>query len=124
MSAEPKTTLSQALSVSVCGLLLPQDVQQLVEQLRSADTHTCIHNFTLAPDDFVTHLSSRCYLQQTQKESWASVTVHGFTDSPVSWGDHEHGVLTRGENFYNLLMFQDHTYRLHLATGAHDACPL
>ncbi|MEQ2312053.1 hypothetical protein AMECASPLE_027065 [Ameca splendens] len=96
---EPKTTLSQAVSVSVCGLLLPQDVQQLVEQLR-------------------------CYLQQTQKESWASVTVHGFTDSPVSWGDHEHGVLTRGENFYNLLMFQDHTYRLHLATGAHDACPL
>ncbi|KAM4728774.1 ribonuclease P protein subunit p40 [Anableps anableps] len=96
---EPKATLSRALSVSVCGLLLPQDVQHLVKQLR-------------------------CYLQQAQTESWASVTVHGFTDSPVSWGDNEHGVLTGGENFYNLLMFPDHTYRLHLATGAHDACPL
>lgn len=95
---EPETTLSRALSGSVCGLLLPQEVQRLLEQLR-------------------------CYLQQAQGESWASVTVHGFTDSPVSWGDGEHGVLTGGDNFYNLLMFPDHTYRLHLATGAHDACP-
>lgn len=71
----------------------------------------------------MTHLSSRCYLQQAQAESWASVTVHGFTDSPVSWGDGEHGVLIGGDNFYNLLMFPDQTYRLHLATGAQDACP-
>ncbi|XP_029970509.1 ribonuclease P protein subunit p40 [Salarias fasciatus] len=95
---EPKTTLSRALSVSVCGLLLPQDIQRLIDQLR-------------------------CYLQQPRLESWVSLTVHGFADSPVSWGENEHGFLKGGENFYTLLMFHNHTYRLHLATGAHDACP-
>ncbi|XP_038136101.1 ribonuclease P protein subunit p40 [Cyprinodon tularosa] len=95
---EPQRSLSGALSVSLCGLLRPQDVWRLVEQLRA-------------------------HLQQAEEDSWASVTVHGFTDSPVSWGEEEHGVLTGGETFYNLLMFQDHAYRLHLATGPQDACP-
>lgn len=95
---EPKTTLSSALSIGVCGLLLPQDVQRLIDQLRS-------------------------YLQQPRLESWVSLTVHGFVDSPVSWGQNEHGFLKGGENFYTLLMFHDETYRLHMATGAHDACP-
>ncbi|XP_072219708.1 ribonuclease P protein subunit p40 [Leuresthes tenuis] len=95
---EPKTTLSHALSVSVCGLVLPQDIHRLIQTLR-------------------------CYLEQPHLESWVSLTVHGFTDSPVSWGDGEHGFLRGGENFYSLLMFHDHTYRLHLATGAYDTCP-
>ncbi|KAM4551751.1 ribonuclease P protein subunit p40 [Odontesthes bonariensis] len=95
---EPKTSLSRALSVSVCGLLLPQDVHRLIQALRS-------------------------YLEQPGLESWASLTVHGFTDSPVSWGDGEHGFLRGGENFYSLLMFHDQTYRLHLGTGAYDSCP-
>uniref|UniRef100_A0A1A8QV43 Ribonuclease P 40 subunit n=1 Tax=Nothobranchius rachovii TaxID=451742 RepID=A0A1A8QV43_9TELE len=95
---EPNDVLSHALSVSICGLLLPHDVQRLIQELR-------------------------CHLQQTQLESWTSLTVHGFIDSPVSWGDNEHGVLSGGENFYNLLMFPDHTYHLHLATGAYDTCP-
>ncbi|XP_068565387.1 ribonuclease P protein subunit p40 isoform X4 [Cebidichthys violaceus] len=95
---EPKTTMSRALSVSVCGLLSPQDVHRLIQQIR-------------------------CYLDQPRLESWASLTVHGFVDSPVSWGGDEHGVLRGGENFYSLLMFHDHTYHLHLGTGAHDTCP-
>ncbi|XP_068196096.1 ribonuclease P protein subunit p40 [Antennarius striatus] len=95
---EPNRRVGRAQSVSVCGLLLPQDVQRLVQQLRS-------------------------YLEQPPPESWVSLTVHGFADSPVSWGSSEHGFLRGGENFYTLLMFQDHTYQLHLATGAHDACP-
>lgn len=95
---EPKTILSRALSVGVCGLLLPQDIQRLIDQLR-------------------------CCLQQAKTESWISLTVHGFVDSPVSWGGNEHGFLMGGENFYTLLMFHDHTYHLHQATGAHDACP-
>lgn len=95
---EPKTTMSRALSVSVCGLLSPQDVHRLIQQIR-------------------------CYLEQPRLESWASLTVHGFVDSPVSWGGDEHGVLRGGENFYSLLMFHDHTYHLHLGTGAHDTCP-
>lgn len=95
---EPKMTLNRALSVSVSGLLLPQDVHRLIQEIRS-------------------------YLEQPHLESWACVTVHGFVDSPVSWGDNEHGVLRGGENFYSLLMFQDQSYQLHLATGAQDACP-
>ncbi|XP_041659586.1 ribonuclease P protein subunit p40 [Cheilinus undulatus] len=95
---EPKTTLSRALSVSVSGLLLPQDVHHLIQEIRS-------------------------YLEQPHLESWACVTVHGFVDAPVSWGHNEHGVLRGGENFYSLLMFQDQSYQLHLATGAQDACP-
>ncbi|XP_040911753.1 ribonuclease P protein subunit p40 [Toxotes jaculatrix] len=95
---EPKTTLSQALSVSICGLLLPEDIHRLIHEIR-------------------------CYLEQPRPESWVSLTVHGFVDSPVSWGGSEHGVLKGGENFYTLLMFHNHTYRLHLATGAHSTCP-
>ncbi|KAG7219158.1 hypothetical protein INR49_006317 [Caranx melampygus] len=94
---EPKTTLS-ALSISIRGLLLPQDIHRLIQE-------------------------TRCHLEQPQLQSWASLTVHGFVDSPVSWGGSEHGVLKGGENFYTLLMFHDHTYHLHLATGAHDTCP-
>ncbi|XP_070701017.1 ribonuclease P protein subunit p40 isoform X2 [Pempheris klunzingeri] len=96
--SEPKMTLSRALSVSVCGLLLPHDVHRLLQQIR-------------------------CYLERLQPVSWASLTVHGFVDSPVSWGGSEHGFLRGGENFYTLLMFDDHTYQLHLATGAYDGCP-
>ncbi|XP_030258998.1 ribonuclease P protein subunit p40 isoform X4 [Sparus aurata] len=95
---EPKTTVSRALSVSVCGLLLPQDVHRLIQQIRY-------------------------YLEQPRLESWVSLTVHGFVDSPVSWRGNEHGVLRGGENFYSLLIFHDQTYQLHLATGAHDTCP-
>lgn len=32
---EPATRLSGALSASVCGLLLPQDVHRLIRQIRS-----------------------------------------------------------------------------------------
>ncbi|XP_070775547.1 ribonuclease P protein subunit p40 [Enoplosus armatus] len=95
---EPKTTVSRALSASIRGLLLPQDIHRLIHEIRH-------------------------YLEQPRLESWVSLTVHGFVDSPVSWGSSEHGVLRGGENFYSLLMFHDHTYHLHLATGAHDTCP-
>ncbi|XP_042354336.1 ribonuclease P protein subunit p40 [Plectropomus leopardus] len=93
---EPKTTVSQALSISVCGLLCPQDVHHLIQQLR-------------------------CYLEQSQLDSWAALTVHGFVDSPVSWGSAEHG---GGHSFYSLLMSHDLTYQLYLGTDAKDTCPL
>lgn len=95
---EPVTLLSGAVRISVCGLLLPHDIQQLISQLRH-------------------------HLEQPGSESWVALTVHGFADSPVSWGGKEHGFLRGGENFYTLLMFNDHTYHLYLATGAHDECP-
>ncbi|XP_056266533.1 ribonuclease P protein subunit p40 [Pseudoliparis swirei] len=95
---EPRTRISRALRVSVCGLLRPQDVHRLIQQIRS-------------------------YLDQPREEKWASLTVHGFVDSPVSWGDEEHGVLSGGDHFYSLLLFPDQSYQIHLATGAQDSCP-
>ncbi|XP_059200785.1 ribonuclease P protein subunit p40 [Centropristis striata] len=95
---EPKTAASGALIVSVSGLLRPADVLQLVQQLRS-------------------------HLERSPAASWVALTVHGFVDSPVSWGGAEHGVLRGGENFYSLLLFRDQSYLLHLAAGAQDACP-
>ncbi|KAM9844874.1 ribonuclease P protein subunit p40 [Aulostomus maculatus] len=95
---EPMTTASHVLSISICGLLVPQDVHRLIQELR-------------------------CYLEPPCKAPWVALTVHGFSDSPVTWGSREHGALRGGEHFYTLLLFPDHTYRLHLATGAHDNCP-
>lgn len=34
---------------------------------------------------------------------WAALTVHGFDNSPISWGDKAHSVLTGGENCYTVL---------------------
>lgn len=95
---EPATRLSNALRISTVGLLLPHDIKRLIDQLRH-------------------------HLEQPGSESWVSLTVHGFVDSPVSWGENEHGFLRGGENFYTLLMFKDLSYHLYLATGAQDACP-
>ncbi|KAK5860533.1 hypothetical protein PBY51_022001 [Eleginops maclovinus] len=95
---QPHAVASRALSVSVSGLLRPEDLQRILLQLR-------------------------CYLEQPGLSSWASLTVHGFVDSPVSWGDAEHGVLRGGGNFYSLIMFPDQTYQLHLGAGAQDTCP-
>lgn len=100
------------------GLLLPQDVHGLIQQLRSADLQTHTHTGHMRPMA-LTHLSCRSLLDGP----WMSVTVYGFADTPLSWSDHEHGFLLGGENFYNLVLFPDHTYRLHMATGAHDTCP-
>lgn len=37
---EPKTMLSEALSISISGLLLPHHIHQLIQQIRSADSHS------------------------------------------------------------------------------------
>ena len=34
---------------------------------------------------------------------WAALTVHGFENSPISWGDKAHSTLTGGENCYTIL---------------------
>ncbi|XP_076023804.1 ribonuclease P protein subunit p40 [Genypterus blacodes] len=93
---QPEEILSGALSVSVCGLLLPEDIHTLLQELRR-------------------------YLQERPPDSWAVLTVHGFADSPVSWAGSQHGFLRGGENLYSLLLFHDHKYRLYMAAGAHDA---
>lgn len=95
---EPQTLVSQALHCTVSGLLLPEDIYSLLQELRR-------------------------YFDEPKFTSWLSLTVHGFMDSPVSWGDAEHGFHKGGENFYNLVLFKNQDYWLHMGTGSHDRCP-
>ncbi|KAJ8277022.1 hypothetical protein GJAV_G00070590 [Gymnothorax javanicus] len=95
---EPQSSVSQALLCTITGLLLPEDIYCLLEELRQ-------------------------YFSEPRFTSWVSMTVHGFADSPVSWGSIEHGFHKGGENFYTFVLFKNQDYWLHMATGAHDGCP-
>ncbi|XP_035270040.1 ribonuclease P protein subunit p40 [Anguilla anguilla] len=95
---EPQSSVSQALLCTTTGLLLPEDIHSLLEELRR-------------------------YFDEPRFTSWLSVTVHGFADSPVSWGGTEHGFHKGGENFYTFVLFKNQDYWLHMATGANDGCP-
>ncbi|XP_056148774.1 ribonuclease P protein subunit p40 [Lampris incognitus] len=95
---EPNSVASRALRCCISGLLLPEDLFRLLEQMRR-------------------------YFDQPKLTSWLAMTVHGMADSPVSWGTTEHGFLKGGENFYSLVVFQNHDYWLYMGTGSHDSCP-
>lgn len=51
---------------------------------------------------------------------WAAITVWGFADSPVTWGDNLHGFVQSGENDYTFVIFPDDTYWHFAALGSHD----
>ncbi|XP_027019313.2 ribonuclease P protein subunit p40 [Tachysurus fulvidraco] len=95
---EPRSSVSQALICTVTGLIPPEDISVLLQELRR-------------------------YFDAPKFTAWVSLTVHGFVDSPVSWGTTEHGFLKGGDNFYNFVCFKNQDYWLHMATGAHDGCP-
>ncbi|XP_063075150.1 ribonuclease P protein subunit p40 [Engraulis encrasicolus] len=95
---EPRGVMSQGLLCTITGFLIPEDIHALLMELRN-------------------------YFDQPKFTSWLSMTVHGFADSPVSWGTTEHGFLKGGEHFYNFVCFQNQDYWLHMATGSHDGCP-
>ncbi|RUS32975.1 ribonuclease P 40kDa subunit-domain-containing protein [Jimgerdemannia flammicorona] len=52
---------------------------------------------------------------------WASFTVWGFQDSPISWRHQEHGHLVSGENHYTFVTWPDETYVLYQQLGTLDA---
>ncbi|XP_051557039.1 ribonuclease P protein subunit p40 [Myxocyprinus asiaticus] len=95
---EPQSSVSQALLCTITGFISPEDVYVLLQELRK-------------------------YFDEPKLTPWLSLTVHGFMDSPVSWGTTEHGFLKGGENFYNFVCFKNQDYWLHMATGAQDGCP-
>uniref|UniRef100_A0A8C9TPG2 Ribonuclease P/MRP 40 subunit n=1 Tax=Scleropages formosus TaxID=113540 RepID=A0A8C9TPG2_SCLFO len=95
---EPRTLVDQAVLCTVTGLLLPEDIHSLLEELRR-------------------------YFDQPKSSSWLSLVVHGFADSPISWGMAEHGFHKGGENFYSFVLFKNQDYWLHMGTGANDGCP-
>lgn len=61
--------------------------------------------------------------EHSPAHGWCVLTVHGFTDAPVSWGSKEHGFLMDGDNIYSIVLFSDGTYWLISGLGSHDACP-
>ncbi|XP_014663671.1 PREDICTED: ribonuclease P protein subunit p40-like [Priapulus caudatus] len=65
----------------------------------------------------------RLYLKTPDHPPWASVTVHGYADSPVSWRGKEHGYHQGGENIYTYIVFPNDNYWLYMAVGSHDVCP-
>lgn len=95
---QPQMLVDTAVRCSVTGLLLPEDIFHLLGVLR-------------------------CSVLEPKLAPWLALTVHGFQDSPVSWGTSEHGFLSGGENFYTLVLFQNLDYWICMATGSHDACP-
>ncbi|XP_012683404.2 ribonuclease P protein subunit p40 isoform X2 [Clupea harengus] len=95
---DPQSLMSHGLLCTVTGFLIPEDIYSLLLELRR-------------------------YFDEPKFTSWLSMTVHGFVDSPVSWGTTEHGFLKSGENFYNFVCFRNQDYWLHMATGSHDGCP-
>ncbi|XP_078282701.1 ribonuclease P protein subunit p40 isoform X3 [Rhinoraja longicauda] len=63
------------------------------------------------------------YFEEPKLAQWLSVTVHGFADSPVSWGQSEHGYHKGGENLYNVVLFSNQDCWLHMAVGTQSDCP-
>ncbi|KAK1173671.1 ribonuclease P protein subunit p40 [Acipenser oxyrinchus oxyrinchus] len=95
---EPSVVMGQACLWTVTGFLLPEKIYMLLEQLRH-------------------------YFDEPKLAHWTTLTVHGFADSPVSWGVAEHGFHKGGENLYNFVIFRNHDYWLQMAVGTQDGCP-
>ncbi|KAL3860288.1 hypothetical protein ACJMK2_010429 [Sinanodonta woodiana] len=53
---------------------------------------------------------------------WVSLTVHGFMDCPVSWGQREHSFYNNGDNLYTFVIFPNNDYWLYSAIGSKDVC--
>ncbi|XP_006634444.2 ribonuclease P protein subunit p40 [Lepisosteus oculatus] len=95
---DPRIIMGKACLCTVTGFLLPENIYQLLEEIRH-------------------------YFDEPKFAPWSTLTVHGFSDSPVSWSTAEHGFHKGGENMYSFVIFRNDDYWLYMATGAHDACP-
>ncbi|XP_018424303.1 PREDICTED: ribonuclease P protein subunit p40 isoform X3 [Nanorana parkeri] len=95
---DPNILVERAYVCTITGFLTPAKIMQLLQQLRE-------------------------YFDEPKLSQWASLMVHGFADSPVSWRESEHGFYKGGENLYSFVIFNNEDYWLHMAVGAHDGCP-
>ena len=62
-------------------------------------------------------------MSQSTTIPWFSLTVHGFSDSPVSWNTREHGYYTNGDNIYTIVVFRNDIEWLYIALGTNDVVP-
>lgn len=63
------------------------------------------------------------YFAAPKLAPWAALSVQGFADSPVSWGESEHGFGGSGGHLYSFVIFSNQDYWLQMAVGARDECP-
>lgn len=64
----------------------------------------------------------RLEVENTDDKRWASLTLHGFLDSPVSVKSREHGFFQEGDNIHSFVLFSNKDYWLYSALGQHDLC--
>ncbi|KAM5157791.1 ribonuclease P protein subunit p40 [Mantella aurantiaca] len=95
---DPNVLVERAYVCTITGFITPAIIMQLIQQLRE-------------------------YFDEPKLSQWASLMVHGFADSPVSWRESEHGFFKGGENLYSFVVFNNEDYWLHMAVGTHDGCP-
>ncbi|ORX91018.1 hypothetical protein K493DRAFT_409552 [Basidiobolus meristosporus CBS 931.73] len=79
-------------SVKITGMIKPSTISSLVSHTRE-------------------------YLK-IKKLPWASVTVWGFLDSPISWQSKEHGYLLNGENHYTFIVYPNGSSNMSTAKAA------
>ncbi|KAK2164644.1 hypothetical protein LSH36_61g11028 [Paralvinella palmiformis] len=79
----PHTILNHCLNISLKGFFTTDSISVIVNSLRNKLCHS------------------------SGKIPWVAMTVHGFQDSPVSWGQQEHGYFDSGDNFYSIVLFPD-----------------
>ncbi|XP_029418723.1 ribonuclease P protein subunit p40 isoform X2 [Nannospalax galili] len=95
---QPSTVVAKACLCTITGLILPEKIYVLLEQL--------CH-----------------YFDEPKLAPWITLSVQGFADSPVSWRENEHGFRRGGEHLYNFVIFNNQDYWLQMAVGANDNCP-
>ncbi|XP_014778332.1 ribonuclease P protein subunit p40 [Octopus bimaculoides] len=83
-----------SLNYNVKGFILPQTIQKILVELR-----TIVTQYSL---------------------KWSAMTIHGFTDAPVTWEMREHGFQYNGDNLYTYVVFPDDIYWLYTAVGSLD----
>ena len=67
--------------------------------------------------------SFREILDKNPQIPWLSVMTWGFSDSPVSWRDNQHGYFLSGDNNCTVVMFQKDQLWMYRTLGDYDEQP-
>ncbi|GAB1600724.1 ribonuclease P protein subunit p40-like [Argonauta hians] len=90
----PNDIVASCLNYTIKGFILPQTIQKILIELR-----TIVTKYNL---------------------KWSAMTIHGYTDSPVTWEMREHGFQYNGDNLYTYVIFPEDVYWLYTAVGSLD----
>eukprot|EP01133_Synstelium_polycarpum_P015006 gene15006-17744_t len=117
---------NEAIGLLLCGGSLPEDANVCSNWMLDVDTsdiRECyIGTLTglVLPSRVVDLTRSARQLLKRGLIEWGVIQVHGFVDSPVSWGTNEHGFATNGDNNYSIVILPDDEYWTHAIVGSYD----